>query len=314
MPLSTIKISDTMSWAARLSYERPLAVTNSLEPALTAANMVMQTILSPPLSWWWNNEELAFTTSPTLLTGNITNFSITSNVVTLSTSTTFPVGSLVVPSGLTTGTYLNGQALIVLSSNGTITTANFTHANVASTPDTGTLTATTTQDYSVSSPEFSHIEHASVYDTTVTPNKWFELKVEDNLALETATARPRFINPHTQDASGNITFRVMPAPNVAYPVSVHIQKAAPQITSLNQTWSPVPDYMQYVYNWGFLALMYLFADDARFSWANQKFTAGLLGRAEGLSEQERNIFLNNWNNLTGEQALKTQQGISARTV
>jgi hypothetical protein len=46
--------------------------------------------------------------------------------------------------------------------------------------------------------------------------------------------------------------------------------------------------------------------------ANQKFTSGLLARAEGISEEERNVWLNNWNNLTGQQNMQAQQGIQAR--
>jgi hypothetical protein len=76
----------------------------------------------------------------------------------------------------------------------------------------------------------------------------------------------------------------------------------------------MPDFMQYIYSWGFLALIWMFADDNRFQIANQKFTAGLLARAEGLTEAERNIFLNNWSELTGSQQQKIQQGNQARGV
>jgi hypothetical protein len=180
--------------------------------------------------------------------------------------------------------------------------------------DTGTATNTTTQDYQLSIPNFSHIEHCSVLDINQTPNKWMQMEVKENLALDSITDRPRWLNPHTQDDSGNLTFRVMPAPDAAYPVSVHVQLAAPAVTSMNQTWDPIPDYMQYVYNWGFLALIWDFADDPRSQMANQKFTSALLGRAEGLSEDDRNQFLNNWTNLTGIQSMQTQQGIQARTM
>src|SRR5207253_1174341 len=112
----------------------------------------------------------------------------------------------------------------------------------------------------------------------------------------------------------NMTFRLMPAPNLAYPVQIHVQKAPPLLTSVNSTWAPIPDYMQYVYNWGMLALIWMFADDARTQYANQKFQAALLGRAEGLTEMQRNIFLNNWHALTGLDQMKTQQGVQAHGV
>jgi hypothetical protein len=180
--------------------------------------------------------------------------------------------------------------------------------------DTGTLTNGTTQDYTIAAPAFSHIEHASVLDVTRTPPNWVELKVQNDLALDSRDARPTFVGPQAEDANGDVTFRVMPSPNAVYPVSVHVQLAAPRITSINQTWAPMPDFMQYIYSWGFLALIWAFADDARFQIANSKFTAGLLARAEGLTEEEKNIFLNNWNAVLGMGPQKSAQGMQARGV
>jgi hypothetical protein len=314
MAISTVKIADTMEWAKRLNFERRSGIGNSLEPALTSAKMVQQTILGPPFVWWWNTEDLAFSCNPTLGTATITNIVLTANVVTITAANTFAAGQEIVPSGITTATFLNGQALVLQTVSSTQITANFVHADYVSAADTGTLTATTTQDYSVVSPEFSHIRHAAVFDTSQTPNKWYELEVKNNLSLDTVQARPRYISPQAEDGAGNITFRVMPSPNLAYPVNINVQKAAPALTSLNQTWAPIPDFMQYVYNWGFLTFMYMFADDSRFGYASQKFTSSLLSRAEGLSELERNTFLNNWNDLTSNQQMKMQQGVQARGV
>jgi hypothetical protein len=72
---------------------------------------------------------------------SITNFSITSNVVTFTAANTFIAGQVVAVQGLSTGTYLN-TTLTVLATGLTGTTfeANFTHADVGSTADTGTAT------------------------------------------------------------------------------------------------------------------------------------------------------------------------------
>lgn len=317
MALSTVTIQDTMNWAKRMSFNRLSAIGNSLEPALTSAQIVMATILGPPFSYWWNNKELTFTCNTVpVVSSAITNVAVTASEVTLTVANTFHAGDLVLVSGLVTATWLNGQLLTLDTANATTVTAPVNNkVTYASTPDTvGVLTATTTQDYAIAAPLFSHIEHASVLDVTKTPSKWWELAVKDNLSLDSIPARPSFISPHTEDGNGNITFRVMPAPSANYPVAVHVQLAPPIITSVNQTWAPLPDYMRYIYSWGFLALIWAFSDDARFAMANQKFTSGLLARAEGITEQERNIFLNNWSSLTGQQNMQTQQGIQARVV
>lgn len=71
---------------------------------------------------------------------SITGFSITSNVVTIQATNNFVAGEQVQVSGLTTGTYLNGQTLTALKTglSGTQFEANFTHADVALTTDSGT--------------------------------------------------------------------------------------------------------------------------------------------------------------------------------
>jgi len=318
MALSTVRIADTMEWTKRLSFNRHAAIGNSLEPALTSANMVMQTVLGPPFTWWWNNKELSFTCSTTpKVSSAITFVSVAGGMVTLTVANNFNAGDLVLVSGLTVATWLNGQLLTIDTANATTVVAPLNVRLTAAwsfADSVGVITAQTTQDYTVLAPSFSHIEHASLLDTSRTPSKWMELKVQNNLALDSILARPDFISPHVEDGNGYVTFRVMPAPVGNYPVSVHTQLAAPLITSINQTWSPMPDFMRYIYSWGFLSLIWAFSDDARFQIANQKFTAGLLARAEGITEEERNIFLNNWSDLTGAQQMQRQQGTQARGV
>ena len=74
-------------------------------------------------------------------TAAITAFQITSNVVTLTVNNTFAIGQSVVPSGLSTGTYLNGVTLVVLAATLTEITAEFVHADVGLTSDSGTVQA-----------------------------------------------------------------------------------------------------------------------------------------------------------------------------
>jgi len=71
---------------------------------------------------------------------NITAFSITANVVTFQSVNQFAPGQQVSISGLTTGAYMNGLTLTVLSSglSGSQFECNFTNANVALTTDAGT--------------------------------------------------------------------------------------------------------------------------------------------------------------------------------
>lgn len=315
-PTANNTILDSIEWARRMNFNRRLALGNGLEPALTAANIVMQTILGPPFEWAWNNSVVTFQCNSTTTAATITNTSLTGDVATFTTQSAhnFDAGQFVTTLGTTNGggvfNVINLEILAVPTA--TTFTVEIETGNVASAADTGSASVNP-QDYAVEVDNFRSIEYASVMNPTQA--RWLQLQVKNSLALDSTQGRPTFIAPNTQDSSsGIVTFRVMPAPDLDYPVSMQIQNSAPTLTSLNDTWSPLPDYFSYIYNWGFLAMMYMFADDPRFQMASQKFIAHLLGANEGMSEQEKNIFYNNWNNLTGIQQQQTAQGIQARGV
>src|SRR5581483_2591897 len=74
-----------------------------------------------------------------LKTMNITNVQVQNNVVTLTGNNTVAVGDFLSVSGLSVATFLNSATgLQVASRTPTQITFNFNHANLASTPDTGT--------------------------------------------------------------------------------------------------------------------------------------------------------------------------------
>jgi hypothetical protein len=320
MPIATRTIQNTIDFCKRLSFNRNPVIGNSMEPAMTAAAMVMQTILSPPFTWWWNKEELQFTCNPTANSATASNSVSTGGTLTVTATNTFAVGNQLTPAGyLAALASFNGQIFEVATASSSQFTITLPPGAATGTDTSAAVwTNVTTQDYTIPVPNFSHIEHASILDLSgatapFTQVKWYELEVKNELALESSTNRPAFISPHVEDGNGNMTFRVSSSPDKPYPVSLHVQLAAPSLgNGVNSLWAPIPDFMQYIYDWGFLALMWQFADDPRWAYASQQFKAGLLGRAEGLTEEQRNIFLNNWDALTGEQTMKKQQGIAAR--
>jgi hypothetical protein len=96
---------------------------------------------------------------------------------------------------------------------------------------------------------------------------------------------------------------------------ITMQQQPTLFTGTNQTWAPVPDRYSKIYHFGFLALTLLFAGDERWQWANQMFVTSLLSTVEGLSETEKNIFMNSWNatiNSVQIQGQRLQQGSAAR--
>lgn len=145
-------------------------------------------------------------------------------------------------------------------------------------------------DYVVSLPTFGWIEKAVAYDTA-DGNKGYELQVALILGAEAGTGQPARISAQYDNGAGEITFRVFPAPNKIYSVVVDYQNSAPQFTAPTQTWSPIPDYLSVVYNSGFDGKAYEYMNDPRYQGAMQIFYTNAAAYAEGLSETQRNLWV-----------------------
>lgn len=170
------------------------------------------------------------------------------------------------------------------------------------------------QDYSQALTNFGFIEKAFVKTgggvVTEIPT------IAQELSADSGTGRPHSVAPYLDDNSGNITFRFFPGiPDQNYTATIIYQNQPALLTALANTW-PIPDRYSFVYQQGFLGLMYLFADDQRSAFMLQRFVSSLLALSEGLTEQQRNAFLEQWNATLdlSRHAAKSQQGIGARGV
>jgi hypothetical protein len=295
---SSIKLLNTSEWAKKFNFGRTNANNDFLEPALTSANTVAQTILGAPFSWRWNRVLSGFVTVAGQQDYTLFNYTATT-LVKLGWNTIDDAGNAQVCT--TPGTTGGGAPTWSHTLGGVTTDGSVVWTNL------GPILPTAQGSYT-----FAWMETQSVKD----PIKgWVELNSKISLGLDSTQGRPTFISAQSDDGLGNVTFRLMSCPDQAYPIAVTMQQKPPIFTKLSQTWAPIPDEYSHIYNWGFLSLMWLFADDPRFATANQKFIAALLGTAEGLTETEKNIFLNTWFSITGQPNANMQrqgQGFQSR--
>jgi hypothetical protein len=145
-------------------------------------------------------------------------------------------------------------------------------------------------DYKVNLPSLGWIEKGTGYDPN-NGNCAFELLNELVIAGETLPNQPTRIAKLLEDGSGNITFRLFPPPDKVYNIVVEYQQSASLFTSLTQTWGPVPDYLKYLYDEGFFAKAAEYSNDPRYMQAMQMFLTDLAANSEGLSETQKNIWL-----------------------
>ena len=59
---STISIQATVNWELAFLEQQPLLI-NGMEPALSSATLVLQTMLGPPFAWPWNRAMLPYQTN-----------------------------------------------------------------------------------------------------------------------------------------------------------------------------------------------------------------------------------------------------------
>jgi hypothetical protein len=160
-----------------------------------------------------------------------------------------------------------------------------------------TFNATTQDTLQTGLSDFGFLEGGTVQAAS---GKAWEISVKNMLVADLQQARPSYCSPLIDDGLGNITFRLTPMPDQSYTAFLLYQRKARTMLSMASTWSPIPDERSYIYQWGFLAMMSLISNDARFNEYNAKFVTALLGAQGGLTEMERNIFLANWIRVTNQ--------------
>lgn len=222
---STLTVQNSVNFITPILKNQPLFVSN-LEPAMTAANLVLGTILGAPFRWRFNR------------------------------------GSFSLPITTVGGT----DYVKVLSDLGFVETLWLTDVSGAIHQLTGAIA----------------------------------------IAKTTEQGRPSRVSPQLDDNAGNITFRFDRIPEANYTFYGEYQKKCPLLNSPASSWGVVPDEFSYIFNWGFLTLMSLLINDSRFPIFENYFISRLLAAQDGLTDQERNIFVGNWMALS--QTLNRSQG------
>lgn len=168
-----------------------------------------------------------------------------------------------------------------------------------------------TQDYEKTLTDFGWLERATISNAT----NYYELEVVLDSSEENQQDQPRQISARLDDGAGIITFRVFPVPDAAYTAHLTYQKASPTFAAIDDTWSPIPDYMSHIVNTGFLAKAYEYAGDERGPFTMQMFLKQLTAASSGLDETQVDIFLDEKLRALRNQsaaASKVQLGVTGR--
>jgi hypothetical protein len=170
------------------------------------------------------------------------------------------------------------------------------------------------QDYSKAYADFSFLEKAWVSSGGATKEV---TEIADVLSAESAQGRPDGgIAAQLDDNAGNITFRFTPGPSDnTWTAQLAYQAKATLFAALANTWTPIPDELSYIYQYGFLGMALAFNKDPRAQIYDARFIAHLLGCQGGLSEMQKNIFLGKWLSTAqevGATGMRTRMGVEGR--
>ena len=155
------------------------------------------------------------------------------------------------------------------------------------------LTSTTlnTQDYQHNNTDLGWLESAIWVDPSSTqqPQPIGIVETVRNLqpSSEVGGVPLKMANMFETDAGA--TFRLWPVPNMSkqWQIIPTYQIKAPIKSGLQETWSPIPDELAFVYRQGFLAEAYKHADDPRADKEYQKFQL-MMQKALGIKDMEAN--------------------------
>lgn len=321
---STLKLSDSINYAQPFVGFAPLTIGANNEPAVSAANAIKQAMLAPPMCYRWNRATTSFLTvtgqqdySVAGLTSfgfaecasvqkvaSITSASLTNNVATYVCANSFSAGDTITTLGCLT-TALNVPSQTVVSASPSQFTTALNHPDIPSESEMG------------GSPPASFATASLIQDAAGRPGI-FPLDIKSQAVGEAVEQdRPHNLFVQTDDNAGNIKFRTTPVADQQYQIIVTYQQSASLFASTGDKWSPIPDWMEYIFNAGFLSLVMDAEDDQKAMRYRQIFVAGVLANAEGLSEMDRDVFVRTWlPGATDAQvaALSRQQGVAARGI
>ena len=302
MNSSNYTVQQLVDWTEPFVDNVPLLRNGTTEPALSIANIVIQIMLQPPFRWRWNRSITGFYCQPGVQDYLLGNWAAGAQ---------FKSGFRVVDT--------NGNSQRV-------TTGGIVGSDQ---PAWATNTNSTTQDNTVvwtndgpipngsDSYSFYWIENCTANDINSTNQKWYTLAPKIDLELSAAQSRPMNIAAELDDGEGNLTFRLMPPPDAAYPIVLTLQEKPIVITKLSQTFAPIPDEYLMLVRWGFLAWANYYLGRAQdFQIANSKFVAGLLAAQTALTETEKDAFMKAYDSFTASQMFtnKLAQGMQSRSV
>lgn len=316
---ATVTLQETVDYTRAYLNWANLFIGLNNDPAMSAANLVLQTVQGPPFIWPWNRSNTSFITVQGqqdyplnisnygfLETASVQLYGVITSVVAdgmqaiFQCVNNFAGGSI---DGFSDATGAQGGTASVTIAGCTTTGLNGAQTMIAATPTSFTIKTSITVTETESG-------------ASATAGKIFPLELKwGALTDATEQGRPGFISTQMSNESGvSFTLRLLSVPDTTYQVKLIYQNSPSTLLSPTDTWG-IPDQLEYIYTYFFMFLMFDYFDDPRAARYRQLAVSALLSRADGLEETDRALFIGNWLPLMKQEisaSADTNQAIQAR--
>lgn len=312
-------LNQTINWTAPFIQYVPQTAGLGQEPAVSIASAIRNMMLAAPFSWAWNRAEDSST--------NVTNSNGTDYTVALTDFGYLEKATLKDAQGnvFEIKDIYNHDPLSISQSStafdqpqrpnaiAVLSTVPYTSIKIRlmGLPDQNyTLTLTYQRNVPILGPFIVTSCNNSAGGNTVY-NGTFD-------TISFPTGNQASVTGFVTNPGNNGTFTIVSvtATTLTLANGAGVAETASAFVS-NFNWSPIPDDYMNIYNWLYLGEIMAFVDDARSTVYRQRGAAALLAKAQGLTESQKNIFMQQWlaesvDNIGAN--LKTQQGHQARLV
>lgn len=277
----------------------PVTAGFGQEPAISIASMIRNTFLQPPQTWPFNRNEITFSTTkgtqdyPQSFAANGNDFGFVEKItLTDDSGEIFEMKDVYNNAALAkSADQQRPSAVCVLKIAGTGTATQTVTFRFMGVPD---AVYTVTVTYQKLVPQFgpyfitSVANHSGANTTYTGVFDPYSLVVGDNAV----------ITGFVTNAVNNGTFAIVSCTPTALVVAngAAIAETAPATGAFvsDYSWAPIPDQYSDIYNNLFLAEILAFTDDQREQIYRQRGIAAFIAKAEGLTEMQKNAFLQQW--------------------
>jgi hypothetical protein len=286
-------LQGTINWAQAFIQYSPLTAGAGLEPSVSIASMIRNTMMTAPMAWHWNRvEDNSKSTQVNVqdYVYNIANLGYIELVTLIDSSgkafqmkdvynydAIAPLGSNSVPqrpqaAALVTNTVGVGFKLRFMGIPDDVYQIILTYQPAP--PQFAAFTVTSVLTASGGNTVYNGISFSSTF-----------LPIGSDVLVVGAT--------NTQN---NGTFQVVNVTSAQLTLNnpSGMAETSSNILASNQDWFPIPDSYSDIYNNLFLGEAMALVDDARSQVYRHRGVAAFLAKAEGLTDLQKNIFAQQW--------------------